>query len=57
MQFSNFFVLFSVLFGCAGSTDINQLQKLRDRAARIITNGSFNTPKQTTNCGGGPGDH
>ena len=29
--------------GCAGSTDINQLQKLQNRAARIITNSSFDT--------------
>ena len=29
------------VWGCAGSTDINQLQKLQNRAARIITNSSF----------------
>ena len=32
--------------GCAGSTDINQLQKLQNRAARIITNSSFDTPSR-----------
>ena len=32
------------VWGCAGSTDINQLQKLQNRAARIITNSSFDTP-------------
>ena len=31
------------VWGCAGSTDINQLQKLQNRAARIITNSSFDT--------------
>ena len=30
----------------AGSTDINQLQKLQNRAARIITNSSFDTPSR-----------
>ena len=33
-------------WGCAGSTDINQLQKLQNRAARIITNSSFDTPSR-----------
>ena len=32
------------VWGCAGSTEINQLQKLQNRAARIITNSSFDTP-------------
>ena len=36
------------VWGCAGSTYINQLQKLQNRAARMITNSSFDTPKQTT---------
>ena len=34
------------VWGCAGSTDINQLQKLQNRAARIITNNSFDTPSR-----------
>ena len=34
------------VWGCAGSTVINQLQKLQDRAARIITNSSFDTPSR-----------
>ena len=29
------------VWGCAGSTEINQLQKLQNRAARIVTNSSF----------------
>ena len=33
-------------WGCAGSTDINQLQKLQNRAARIITNSSLGTPSR-----------
>ena len=32
------------VWGCAGSTELNQLQKLQNRAARIITNSSFETP-------------
>ena len=32
------------VWDCAGCTDINQLQKLQNRAARIITNSSFDTP-------------
>ena len=31
------------IWGCAGSTEINQLQKLQHRAARILTNSSFGT--------------
>ena len=34
------------VWGCAGSTNINQLQKLQNRAARIITNNSFDTPSR-----------
>ena len=34
------------VWGCAGSRDINQLQKLQNRAARIITNSSFDTPSR-----------
>ena len=34
------------VWGCAGSTDINKLQKLQNRAARIITNSSFDTPSR-----------
>ena len=29
--------------GCAGSTEINQLQKLQKRSARIVTNSSYDT--------------
>ena len=36
---------FSV-WGCCGSTEINQLQKLQNRAARIVTNSSFDTPSR-----------
>ena len=36
---------FSV-WGFAGSTDISQLQELQNRAARIITNSSFDTPSR-----------
>ena len=38
---------FSILLlsvGCAGTTEINRLQKLQSRAARIVTNSSFDTP-------------
>ena len=31
------------VWGCAGSTDISQLQRLQNRAARIITNSSCDT--------------
>ena len=31
---------------CTGSTEINQLQKLQHRAARILTTGSFVTPSR-----------
>ena len=34
------------VWGCAGSTEINQLQKLQNRAARIITNSSSDTPSR-----------
>ena len=34
------------VWGCAGSTDINQLQKLQNCAARITTNSSFDTPSR-----------
>ena len=34
------------IWGCAGSTELNQLQKLQNRAARIITNSSFDTPSR-----------
>ena len=34
------------VWGCTGSTDINQLHKLQNRAARIITNSSFHTPSR-----------
>ncbi len=32
------------VWGCCGSTGINQLQKLQNRAARIVTNSSFDAP-------------
>ena len=32
------------VWGCAGTTQINRLQKLQNRAARIVTNSSFDTP-------------
>ena len=31
------------VWGCCGSSEINQLQKLQNRAARIVTNSSFDT--------------
>ena len=34
------------VWGFAGSTDISQLQKLQNRAARIITKSSFDTPSR-----------
>ena len=34
------------VWGCACSTELNQLQKLQNRAARIITNSSFDTPSR-----------
>ena len=34
------------IWSCAGSTELNQLQKLQNRAARIITNSSFDTPSR-----------
>ena len=33
-------------WSCAASTELNQLQKLQNRAARIITNSSFDTPSR-----------
>ena len=32
------------MWGCAGTTEINRLQKLQNRDARIVTNSSFDTP-------------
>ena len=32
------------VWGCAGTTEINRLQKLQNRAARIVTSSSFDTP-------------
>ena len=32
------------VWGCAGTTQINRLQNLQNRAARIVTNSSFDTP-------------
>ena len=34
------------IWGCCGSREINQLQKLQNRAARIVTNSSFHTPSR-----------
>ena len=34
------------VWGCAGSSEINQLRKLQKRAARIITNSSFDAPSR-----------
>ena len=34
------------VWGCCGKTDIDQLQKLQNRAARILTNSSFDTPSR-----------
>ena len=34
------------VLGCCGSSEINQLQKLQNRAARIVTNSSFDTPSR-----------
>ena len=31
------------VWGCCGTTDINQLQKLQNRAARIVTNSSYDS--------------
>ena len=32
------------VWGCAGTTEINRLQKLQNRAAKIVANSSFDTP-------------
>ena len=32
------------VWGCSGTTDINQLQKLQNRAARIVTNSNYDSP-------------
>ena len=34
------------VWGCAGLTEINQLQKLKNRAARMTTNSSFDAPSR-----------
>ena len=34
------------VWGCAGSTNISQLQKLQNRAVRVITNSNFDTPSR-----------
>ena len=34
------------VWGCCGSREISQLQKLQNRAARIVTNSSFDTPSR-----------
>ena len=34
------------VWGCCGTTDIDQLQKLQNRAARIVTNSSFGAPSR-----------
>ena len=33
-------------WGCCGATDINQLQKVQNRAARIVMNSSFDSPSR-----------
>ena len=35
-----------LVWGCSGVTEINQLQKLQNRAARTVTGSSFDTPCQ-----------
>ena len=35
-----------LVWGCSGVTDINQLQKLQNRATQIVTGSSFDTPCQ-----------
>ena len=35
-----------LLWGCAGSSDINQLQRPSNRAAKIITDNIFDTPSR-----------
>ena len=32
------------MWGCAVTTEISRLQELQNRAARIVTNSSFDTP-------------
>ena len=32
------------MWGCAGTVEINRLEKLQNRAARTVTNRSFDTP-------------
>ena len=34
------------VWGCCGKTDIDQLQKLQNRGARIVTNSSFDAPSR-----------
>ena len=34
------------VWGCCGTTDIDQLQKLQNRAARIVTNSRFDAPSR-----------
>ena len=34
------------VWGCCGSSEIKQLQKLQNRAARIVTNSSFDSPSR-----------
>ena len=34
------------VWGCCGKTDLNQLQKLQNRAARIVTNSSYDAPSK-----------
>ena len=34
------------VWGCCGTTDIDQLQKLQNRATRIVTNSSFDAPSR-----------
>ena len=34
------------VWGCCGKTELNQLQKLQNRAARIVTNSSYDAPSK-----------
>ena len=36
----------SSVWGCCGMTEISQLQKVQNRAARIVTGSNFDTPGQ-----------
>ena len=42
-----YFRYYCSVWGCAGSTEINQLQKRQNRSVRIITNSSSDTPSRS----------